>query len=42
MQYLLDQLYADLHENVLIFFSETKISSVILLPTAKSDVNLQE
>lgn len=41
IQYLLDQLYVDLHDNFL-NFSETRISYVIPLPTAKSDINLQE
>lgn len=40
IQYLLDQLYADLHENVFIF-SEIKVSSVIPLPAAKFDIDLQ-
>lgn len=40
IQYLLDQLHADLHENALIF-SDIEVSDVIPLAAAKFDTNLQ-
>lgn len=40
IQYQLDQLYTNLHENVLIF-SETKVSSVIPFPATKFDIDFQ-